>query len=119
MAIWELKKNSLRHTHMLWELQLILQAPSRSNHKVIFRNIGGLRLIAIGVSHMAICSTTPNAPVQVEGAHAVELHHTSPLVQGIPAEVRLWTFFRIRPLHLKKQTLDKLMMRPRSLHSSC
>ena len=48
-----------------------------SNYKVIFRHIGSLRLISIGVSHMAISIlSTTNTPSQVEGAHTIKLEET-------------------------------------------
>ena len=57
-----------------------------SNHKVIFRHIGGLRLVAIGVSHMAISIlSTTNTPIQVEGTHTVKLEET--LAKGIVSDI--------------------------------
>ena len=61
-------------------------------------------MIAIGIPYMAI-NSTPNASIQIEGAHAVEFHHTIP--KGGNAEAQNMDVVQNKALNINlKKTLS-------------
>ena len=78
-------------------------------------------MIAIGIPYMAI-NSTPNASIQIEGAHAVEFHHTIPkggnaeaqnmdVVQNQALNINLKKHFPSQQKTDPLNSFDKLMMR--------